>query len=129
MILNSPLTTSHNKTEITEPHLVQLLEDQLDNRLQTQISILRLCEDRQHLLRLLLSYRQEPRAQPCCRDYSLPEHLILFLENQPLSDQFIISQNGESSVTSKNTPIPAFCPCHGCMTKFGLSDLVGFCPV
>src|SRR2546427_13141401 len=35
MILNSPLTTPHNKTELTEPHLVQLLEDQLNNRLQT----------------------------------------------------------------------------------------------
>src|SRR6266699_6339518 len=48
MILNGPFTTSHNKTELTEPHVVQLLEDQLNTRLQTQVPVLRLREDWQH---------------------------------------------------------------------------------
>src|SRR5437016_11856701 len=74
MIFNSPLTTPHNKTELAKTHLIQLLEDQLNNRLQTQITILRPSKDRQHLLRLLLGHGQEPRPQSCRGDYSLPEH-------------------------------------------------------
>src|SRR5712692_2648699 len=63
MILNRPLTTPHNKTELAKPYLVQLLEYELNNRLQTQVPILRPGKDRQHLLGLLLSHGQEPRTQ------------------------------------------------------------------
>src|SRR5690348_12946401 len=100
MILDRPLPTTHNETEFAKPHMVQLLEDKLDNRLQAEITVLPPSEDWQHLLWLFLRRGQEPRPQPCCRNHSLLQHRILFLENPAPFLRFIISWNPRSSAKS-----------------------------
>jgi hypothetical protein len=62
MVFDGSLAASHDETELLEA-LVQLLEDRLHYRLQPKIPTLALGDDRQHLLRLLLGDRQEPRTQ------------------------------------------------------------------
>src|SRR2546426_6270474 len=72
VILNSPLTATHNETELAKPDVIQLLEDELNNRLQTEIAILPPGEDRKHFFRLLLGRGKESRPEPRCWDYGLP---------------------------------------------------------
>src|SRR5260370_37800648 len=76
MILDSPLPTTHNETELAKSHMMQLLEDELNNRFQAEIAVLTLGEDRQHFFRLLLGRGKEPRPGPCCGDYCLPKHSL-----------------------------------------------------
>jgi hypothetical protein len=72
MVLYRSLSTSHYEAELSEAHMVELFEDQLYDRLQTKITIPTFGEDWQHLFRLFLRHRQEPRPQPSRGNHSLP---------------------------------------------------------
>src|SRR6266571_8352966 len=93
MILYRPLPTPHDKTELSKAHLVQLLEYKLNNRFQTKIPVLTLGEDRQHLLRLLLRHRQEPRPKSRRRNHNFLQQTTPAPQKAFLDGQLIISRN------------------------------------
>lgn len=53
MILGRPLPTTHNETKLAGANATRDLEDELNNRLQTNIAILRLAKTDSIPLRLL----------------------------------------------------------------------------
>jgi len=74
MVLYRPLTTADNKTEFLKTNLVQLLEDQLENRLQTQLPPFFPFATTGSISFGVLPLLRAVFSQPCSRDNRLPQH-------------------------------------------------------
>src|SRR6266704_710852 len=126
MILYRPLPTPHDKTELSEAHLVELFEDQLYDRLQTEVAVLTPREDRQHLFRLLLRHRQEPRPKSRRRNHNFLQQTTPALHKAFLDVQLIISRSKFPrsclcSISARTHTVPSVSEIKGHMSQLAIS--------